>query len=151
MGHSSSNLYLNKLLTRRVIAFLIDLSFIKYINYSFALSWKVFLKSFFILPPEIAQKIDPLSSNLSTLTLPLIFLSYFTLTHFLSHGKTIGKIICQTKIETNIKNHRVSLNVFKKLGFCFCFLLGLSLTYSLYYKRWLRNPRLGFKYSCHKK
>ncbi len=113
------------ILTRRVIAFLIDLSLIKYINHGLTLSWEVFLKSFFILPPEIVQKIDHLSKSLSLLILPFIFLSYFTITHFLGNGKTFGKALSRIKIkEDNGLPPSFTNCLFRSFAYCLCFFIG---------------------------
>ncbi len=125
MKKSNSNFIFKNILSKRVIAFLIDLSLVKYINQGFTLSWEAFLKSFFILPPEIVQKIDQLSKSLSLLTLPLIFLSYFTITLFLGDGKTFGKALCRIKIkEVNGSAPNFTNCLFRSFAYCLCFFIG---------------------------
>lgn len=125
MKKSHSNFSFKNILTKRVVAFFIDLSLIKYINYGFTLSWEAFLKSFFILPPEITKKIDHFSNSLSVLILPFIFLSYFTITLFLGNGKTFGKALCQIKVRgANGRAPNFINCLFRTFAYCLCFFIG---------------------------
>ncbi len=125
MRKSNSSFNFKNILTKRVAAFLIDLGLIKYINKGFALSWESFLKSFFILPPEISQKIGNLSKSLSILILPFIFISYFTFMHFLGNGKTFGKFICQIKIKENNGDAPSFIScLLRSLAYSLCFFIG---------------------------
>ena len=92
------NKSLNKVLKKRTFSFLIDLLAIHYINKGFILSYERFLKSFFLLPLSISQEISENLGKLSLVTLPFIFLAYFTMMYYLTDGQTIGKFLLNLNI-----------------------------------------------------
>ena len=122
------NKSLNTILKKRTFSFLIDLFIIQYINKGLILSYENFLKSFFVLPLSISQEISENLDKLSLVTLPFVFLTYFTMLYYLSDGQTVGKFLLNLKIKGK-KSKRLTLFncLMRSLGYFFCYFIGFFL------------------------
>lgn len=97
----------SSILQKRVISFAIDITVIAFIKFIFTIAYASFIKTFFYqldLKTQISlvEGIN-IFNGFSSL---LIFSSYFTFSHFMGEGKTIGKMLTKTTVVDNnfIKN-----------------------------------------------
>jgi uncharacterized RDD family membrane protein YckC len=119
---------INFILKKRIFSFLIDIAIIQYLNYGLILSYKNFIKNYFILPLKISQEISNNLKTLDLITFPFLFLTYFSVLYFLGNGQTIGKFLLNLKVTVpNNKKLKFFSCFMRSLGTFFCYFSGIFL------------------------
>jgi len=141
---------------RRVFAFTIDLIAVDSLRHAFFVGHAIFVKTYFsFLTPKNKDQLLYNVFKIDFIVFILVFMAYFTVSTYLSQGKTLGKLLMKLKVvnypdlrmaqSENLKMHYQT----KDTTFLQCFLrsLGQLISYlslgALFFINFLRKDHRG--------